>query len=60
MIAVLVGYEYGISLGQRLAALTAAVNGDPALAATVRRLIDDPATSERIYFQLKGGEEVNP
>ena len=56
--AIRLGLDDSYELLQRLAALTAAVNGDPALAATVRRLIDDPATSERIYFQLKGGEEA--
>ena len=56
--AVRLGLEDSYELLQRLAALTAAVNGDPALAETVRAVLDDPATSERVYFQLKGGEEA--
>ena len=56
--AIRIGLDDSYELLQRLAALTAAVNGDPVLAASVRRLLDDPATSERVYFQLKGGEEA--
>ena len=56
--AIRLGLEDSYELLQRLAALTAAVNGDPALAETVRSLLADPATSERVFFQLKGGEEA--
>ncbi|MBQ1680188.1 MAG: hypothetical protein II068_03675, partial [Bacteroidales bacterium] len=56
--AIRLGLEDSYELLQRLAALTAAVNGDPALAETVRALLADPATSERVFFQLKGGEEA--
>ncbi|MBR3449508.1 MAG: hypothetical protein IKH24_01580, partial [Bacteroidales bacterium] len=56
--AIRLGLEDSYELLQRLAALTAAVNGDPALAETVRSLLADPAISERVFFQLKGGEEA--
>lgn len=56
--AIRLGLEDSYELLQRLAALTAAVNGDPALAETVRAMLADPATSERVFFQLKGGEEA--
>jgi hypothetical protein len=56
--AIRLGLEDDYELLQRLAALTAAVNGDPALAPDVERLLADPAITQRVEFQLKGGKEA--
>lgn len=56
--AIRLGLGDSYELLQRLAALTADVNGDPALAATVESILADPATSHRIDFQLRNGKEV--
>ncbi|MBR1539171.1 MAG: hypothetical protein IJ636_06660 [Bacteroidales bacterium] len=53
--AIRLGLEDDYELLQRLAALTAAVSGDPALEETVQKLAEAPATSPRVAFQLKGG-----
>lgn len=53
--AVRLGLTDSYELLQRLAALTASVSGDPALAETVQTLAASPATSPRVAFQLKGG-----
>ena len=54
--AIRLGLTDSYELLQRLAALTAAVSGDPALGETVQVLADDPSTSPRVRFQLKSGE----
>ena len=56
--AIRLGLDDDYELLQRLAALTAAVNGDPALAPDVERLLADPAITQRVDFQLKGGKEA--
>ena len=56
--AIRLGLDDDYELLQRLAALTAAVNGDQALAPDVERLLADPAITQRVDFQLKGGKEA--
>ena len=56
--AIRLGLEDDYELLQRLAALTAAVNGDPALKPDIERLLADPAVTQRVDFQLKGGKEA--
>ncbi|MBR3065475.1 MAG: hypothetical protein IKG90_07525 [Bacteroidales bacterium] len=53
--AIRLGLEDSYELLQRLAALTAAVSGDPSLSGLVQALAEDPSTSPRVAFQLKGG-----
>ena len=53
--AIRLGLADSYELLQRLAALTADVSGDPALAETVQAMAADPSTSPRVAFQLKTG-----
>lgn len=53
--AIRLGLTDSYELLQRLAALTADVSGDPALAGTVQAMADDPSTSPRVAFQIKTG-----
>jgi len=56
--AIHLGLDDSYELLQRLATMTAAVNGDPTLSQTVARLAGDPSVSPRVVFQLKSCESA--